>query len=215
MYITELCLGTLAFACVILFLRTNLITAIATSWPNGKIPPTLTAIRANGDDLFCRDLTHPSVVTATNCQVFNYNQRRLSTTHHPLIMAQIVADGGRIPLETWFWEMPVCTRWWTTATVVTSALVQCHVVTPFQLFYSFRAVFVKSQVSLARCSRRSTLTADARRMADYYGSIGVCLLRSSTLARCHSICYFRSIFYSVTRDYLRRRRGGHRHSSPG
>lgn len=55
-------------------------------------------------------------------------------------------DGGRLPLETWFWEMPTCTRWWTTATVLTSALVQCQMVTPFQLFYSFRAVFVKSQV---------------------------------------------------------------------
>jgi hypothetical protein len=62
-------------------------------------------------------------------------------------------DGGiggqaGFPLETWFWEMPLCTRWWTTATVLTSALVQCQIVTPFQLFYSFRAVFVKSQVSL-------------------------------------------------------------------
>lgn len=44
--------------------------------------------------------------------------------------------------------MPTCTRWWTTATVLTSALVQCQMVTPFQLFYSFRAVFVKSQVGL-------------------------------------------------------------------
>lgn len=58
-----------------------------------------------------------------------------------------MGDGGRFPLETWFWEMPICTRWWTTATVVTSALVQCQMVTPFQLFYSFRAVFAKSQVS--------------------------------------------------------------------
>lgn len=59
-------------------------------------------------------------------------------------------DGGQagFPLETWFWEMPVCTRWWTTATVITSALVQCQIVTPFQLFYSFRAVFVKSQARL-------------------------------------------------------------------
>lgn len=57
--------------------------------------------------------------------------------------------GGQagFPLETWFWEMPLCTRWWTTATVLTSALVQCQIVTPFQLFYSFRAVFIKSQVS--------------------------------------------------------------------
>ena len=56
-------------------------------------------------------------------------------------------DGGRLPLEAWFWEMPTCTRWWTTATILMSALVQCQMVTPFQLFYSFRAVFVKSQVS--------------------------------------------------------------------
>lgn len=59
--------------------------------------------------------------------------------------------GDRLPLETWFWEMPTCTRWWTAATVLTSALVQCHMVTPFQLFYSFRAVFVKSQVSRSLC----------------------------------------------------------------
>ncbi|MCJ1363269.1 hypothetical protein MMC16_002376 [Acarospora aff. strigata] len=52
---------------------------------------------------------------------------------------------GQFPLEQWFYEMPVCTRWWTTATVATSILVQCHIITPFQLFYSFRAVFVKSQ----------------------------------------------------------------------
>ncbi|KAI9812092.1 MAG: hypothetical protein M1826_002967 [Phylliscum demangeonii] len=52
---------------------------------------------------------------------------------------------GQFPLETWFYEMPVCTRWWTTATVATSILVQCHIITPFQLFYSFRAVFLKSQ----------------------------------------------------------------------
>lgn len=53
---------------------------------------------------------------------------------------------GQFPLEQWFYEMPICTRWWTVATVATSILVQCHIITPFQLFYSFRAVFVKSQV---------------------------------------------------------------------
>jgi len=62
------------------------------------------------------------------------------------IMDQMMGDGGRFPLEQWFWEMPICTRWWTTATVAVSALVQCQMVTPFQLFYSFRAVFVKNQV---------------------------------------------------------------------
>ena len=53
---------------------------------------------------------------------------------------------GQFPLEQWFYEMPACTRYWTTATIITSVLVQCHVITPFQLFYSFRAVFVKNQV---------------------------------------------------------------------
>lgn len=61
-------------------------------------------------------------------------------------MDQMMGNGGRFPLEQWFWEMPICTRWWTTATVLASALVQCQMVTPFQLFYSYRAVFVKHQV---------------------------------------------------------------------
>lgn len=56
---------------------------------------------------------------------------------------------GQFPLEQWFYEMPVCTRWWTTATVATSILVQCQIITPFQLFYSFRSVFVKNQVCLS------------------------------------------------------------------
>ncbi|TKA73182.1 hypothetical protein B0A49_02760 [Cryomyces minteri] len=64
-------------------------------------------------------------------------------------MAAMLGGGdgglGQFPLEQWFYEMPVCTRWWTTATVVTSALVQCHILTPFQLFYSFRAVYYRSQ----------------------------------------------------------------------
>ncbi|EGS20556.1 putative endoplasmic reticulum protein [Thermochaetoides thermophila DSM 1495] len=60
-------------------------------------------------------------------------------------MDQIMGDGGAFPLETWFWEMPICTRWWTTATVLTSGLVQCKLITPFQLFYSYRTVFQKSQ----------------------------------------------------------------------
>ncbi|MCJ1276968.1 hypothetical protein MMC21_004777 [Puttea exsequens] len=62
-------------------------------------------------------------------------------------MNNLVGGGGagQFPLEQWFYEMPVCTRLWTTATIATSVLVQCHVITPFQLFYSFRAVFVKSQ----------------------------------------------------------------------
>ena len=64
-------------------------------------------------------------------------------------------DGGRFPLETWWWEMPICTRWWTTATVLVSGLVQCQLVTPFQLFYSYRAVFQKAQVSGKTRTERS------------------------------------------------------------
>lgn len=62
-------------------------------------------------------------------------------------MADMLEGGiGQIPLEQWFYEMPVCTRVWTTATVATSILVHCSVITPFQLFYSLRAVFIKNQV---------------------------------------------------------------------
>lgn len=53
---------------------------------------------------------------------------------------------GGFPLEQWFYEMPVCTRWWMTAALSASVLVQCHVISPFQLFYSVRTVFFKSQV---------------------------------------------------------------------
>ena len=71
----------------------------------------------------------------------------------PWIMAALLGGGdggmgqiGQFPLEQWFFEMPPCTRYWTTATVITSILIQCKVLTPFQLFYSFRSVYYKSQV---------------------------------------------------------------------
>lgn len=54
---------------------------------------------------------------------------------------------GGFPLEQWFYEMPVCTRWWMTAALSASVLVQCRILSPFQLFYSVRTVFFKSQVS--------------------------------------------------------------------
>ncbi|KAK5730064.1 hypothetical protein LTR17_011468 [Elasticomyces elasticus] len=59
-------------------------------------------------------------------------------------MAAMLGEG--MPLEQWFFEMPIVTRVWTTATVLTGVLVQCQILTPFQLFYSFRAVFHKQQV---------------------------------------------------------------------
>ncbi|KAF2107583.1 Der1-like family-domain-containing protein [Lophiotrema nucula] len=64
-------------------------------------------------------------------------------------MANVLAGGegmmGQFPLEQWFFEMPVCTRWWMTAALSASVLVQCHIISPFQLFYSFRTVFYRSQ----------------------------------------------------------------------
>ncbi|KAK5951379.1 hypothetical protein OHC33_007435 [Knufia fluminis] len=52
---------------------------------------------------------------------------------------------GNFPLEQWFFETPPCTRYWTTATVITSILLQCKLIEPLQLFYTFRAVYFKSQ----------------------------------------------------------------------
>jgi Derlin-2/3 len=70
-------------------------------------------------------------------------------------MADAVAGGGMVgqfPLEQWFYEMPVCTRWWMTAALSASLLVQCRILSPFQLFYSFRTVFVRSQVGRPACT---------------------------------------------------------------
>ena len=55
------------------------------------------------------------------------------------------ARAGDFPLETWFYELPPLTRYWTSATVLTSLLVQCQIITPYQLFFSPRSVFFKSQ----------------------------------------------------------------------
>lgn len=56
-----------------------------------------------------------------------------------------IGEIGQFPLEQWFFEMPPCTRYWTTATVLTAILTQCKIINPLQLYYSFRAVYVKSQ----------------------------------------------------------------------
>ena len=77
-------------------------------------------------------------------------------------MANVLAGGdgmmGQFPLEQWFFEMPVCTRWWMTAALSASVLVQCRIINPFQLFYSFRTVFFKSQVRLSRIPARDVHT---------------------------------------------------------
>jgi Derlin-2/3 len=81
------------------------------------------------------------------------------------------ADGGlggamgQFPLEQWFFEMPICTRLWTTATIVTGVLVQCQILTPFQLFYSWRAVWHKQQVSSNPLSCRESNASGGNRRA--------------------------------------------------
>lgn len=80
-----------------------------------------------------------------------FRRPSLHTSTSAVKMADLLNNGaaqmGQFPLEQWFYEMPPCTRYWTTATVIASVLVQCKVLTPFQLFYTFRAVYYKSQVS--------------------------------------------------------------------
>lgn len=91
-------------------------------------------------------------------------------------------DGARLPVEAWFWETPVCTRWWTTATLLASALVQCRVVSPFQLFYSYRAVFHRSQVCCLHSRRPEiplTWSSQYWRLVTsflYFGPISINLL---------------------------------------
>ena len=60
-------------------------------------------------------------------------------------MAALQGGGADFPLETWFYELPPLTRYWTTLTVLVSVLVQCQILTPYQLFFSPRSVFLKSQ----------------------------------------------------------------------
>ena len=48
-------------------------------------------------------------------------------------------------LEQWYYDVPIVTRLWTTAAVLTSVLVQCKFVTPYQLFYSPVSVWQKQQ----------------------------------------------------------------------
>ena len=61
----------------------------------------------------------------------------------------VVNDGmaqlNQFPLEQWFYELPLLTRLWTTSTVLTSLLTYTRVLNHFQLFYTFRSVYYKSQ----------------------------------------------------------------------
>ena len=130
-------------------------------------------------------------------------------------------DAGRFPLETWFWEMPICTRWWTTATVLMSGMVQCQLITPFQLFYSYRAVFVKSQVralpsvhpTIHTCSFRERNGSLTRRL--FLFSTGDSSPRSSTLGPSPSTFSSTSTSCNDIRDYSKSPQVDHRHTSHG
>jgi Derlin-2/3 len=54
-------------------------------------------------------------------------------------------NNAQLPLEQWFYELPLLTRLWTTSTVITSVLTYTHILNPYQLFYTFRSVYHKSQ----------------------------------------------------------------------
>jgi Derlin-2/3 len=88
-----------------------------------------------------------------NPTLSNYRDTAIFRIYGWTNMANVLGGGeggmmGGFPLEQWFYEMPVCTRWWMTAALSASVLVQCDVISPFQLFYSVRTVFFKSQVRL-------------------------------------------------------------------
>ncbi|BFZ57162.1 hypothetical protein PYCC9005_004213 [Savitreella phatthalungensis] len=52
---------------------------------------------------------------------------------------------NRIPLETWYYEIPIITRIFVSCAIGCSILVQCDLVTPYQLFFSWRAALDRAQ----------------------------------------------------------------------
>ncbi|KAK9448259.1 Der1-like family-domain-containing protein [Limtongia smithiae] len=60
----------------------------------------------------------------------------------------MAANGGGgviVPLERWFFDVPPVTRCWTTLSVLTSVLVQCDAVSPYQLFFTFHTALTRRQ----------------------------------------------------------------------
>ncbi|KAI5989996.1 Der1-like protein [Pisolithus albus] len=50
-----------------------------------------------------------------------------------------------VGIEAWLWQVPPITRAWLALAVTTSLAVQCQVVTPLQLYFSFRSAFTNAQ----------------------------------------------------------------------
>lgn len=124
---------------------------------------------------------------------------------------------GQFPLEQWFYEMPVCTRWWTAATVATSLLVQCHIITPFQLFYSFRSVFVKNQVCHLSSPPNGTAPHNWRRtiLTVPFPSSGGYSPHSFTSAPYHSIFSSTSSSCKDILGFSKNHQGDHLRTSHG
>ncbi|ORY85540.1 putative ER-associated proteolytic system protein Der1 [Protomyces lactucae-debilis] len=51
----------------------------------------------------------------------------------------------RLPLETWFYEVPIVTRCFVVGAILTSLAVQIDLVSPFQLFFSWSTAVTKQQ----------------------------------------------------------------------
>jgi len=50
-----------------------------------------------------------------------------------------------VGLEAWLIDIPPITRTWLIAAIGTSLAVQCHVITPLQLYFSFKSAFINLQ----------------------------------------------------------------------
>ncbi|KAI6014661.1 Der1-like protein [Pisolithus marmoratus] len=50
-----------------------------------------------------------------------------------------------VGIEAWLWQVPPITRAWLALAVAMSLAVQCQVVTPLQLYFSFKSAFTNAQ----------------------------------------------------------------------
>ncbi|KAG8906636.1 hypothetical protein FRB99_006424 [Tulasnella sp. 403] len=50
-----------------------------------------------------------------------------------------------VGIESWITDVPPITRWWGLSSCLLSLAVQCQIVAPLQLYFSFKAAFVNAQ----------------------------------------------------------------------
>jgi Derlin-2/3 len=55
------------------------------------------------------------------------------------------AGGGGVPIEQWYFELPIITRIYATGAVLTTLLCQLNVISPFHLYFSFRQIVYNKQ----------------------------------------------------------------------